>query len=155
MFTFLPDLVNGLRLKPSKYSIVNPQPVHRRTRSINRPQQSKEVGSNPDQMIFNWYFNLETLRVLSWFYVFQNYGEETVSYVLDINNRQHVLHLQRNRYTQSLVTDVCKDLVNASDEISHVFYFLFLSETFYTQTLFSIHVQTPLVTTRCHILNQM
>ncbi|XP_070783393.1 disintegrin and metalloproteinase domain-containing protein 9 [Enoplosus armatus] len=62
------DIFKGLKLNLSKYSIVNPQAIHRWTRSINAPPQSKE-----------------------------KYGEEALSYALNINNRKHVLHLQKNR----------------------------------------------------------
>ncbi|XP_047464293.1 disintegrin and metalloproteinase domain-containing protein 9 [Mugil cephalus] len=62
------DLFSGHTSKPSKYSIVNPQVVHRWTRSINRPAQSKEEN-----------------------------GDETVSYALNINNKRHILHLKKNR----------------------------------------------------------
>ncbi|XP_031699270.1 disintegrin and metalloproteinase domain-containing protein 9 [Anarrhichthys ocellatus] len=62
------DSFNGLKLKLSKYSIVNPQVVHRWKRSINRPPQSKD-----------------------------KHGEETISYSVNINNRKHLLHLKRNR----------------------------------------------------------
>ncbi|XP_044033961.1 disintegrin and metalloproteinase domain-containing protein 9 isoform X2 [Siniperca chuatsi] len=62
------DIFNELTLKLSKYSIVNPQVIDRQTRSINRPPQSKE-----------------------------KYGEETISFALNINNRKHLLHLQKNR----------------------------------------------------------
>ncbi|XP_071319588.1 disintegrin and metalloproteinase domain-containing protein 9 isoform X2 [Trachinotus anak] len=61
------DIFNGLTSKLSKYSIVNPQVIHRWTRSVNRPPQSKE------------------------------YEEETISYALNINNRKHLLHLKANR----------------------------------------------------------
>ncbi|XP_041829179.1 disintegrin and metalloproteinase domain-containing protein 9 [Melanotaenia boesemani] len=54
--------------KLPKYSIVKPQVIHRWTRGINRQQQSKE-----------------------------NYGDETLSYALNINNRSHFLHLKKNR----------------------------------------------------------
>ncbi|XP_023269129.1 disintegrin and metalloproteinase domain-containing protein 9-like isoform X1 [Seriola lalandi dorsalis] len=59
---------NGLTSKLSKYSIVNPQVIHRRTRSVNRAPQSKE-----------------------------KYGDETISYALNINNRKHLLHLKANK----------------------------------------------------------
>ncbi|XP_037319459.2 disintegrin and metalloproteinase domain-containing protein 9 [Pungitius pungitius] len=62
------DIFNGLTLKVSKYSVVNPQLVDRLKRSINRTTQSKE-----------------------------NYGEETISYSVNINNRKHLLHLKKNR----------------------------------------------------------
>ncbi|XP_040885558.1 disintegrin and metalloproteinase domain-containing protein 9 [Toxotes jaculatrix] len=62
------DILNGFTSKLSKYSIVNPQVIHRWTRSVNRPPQSKE-----------------------------DFGEDTISYVLNINNRKHLLHLKRNR----------------------------------------------------------
>ncbi|XP_038591463.1 disintegrin and metalloproteinase domain-containing protein 9 [Micropterus salmoides] len=54
--------------KPFKYTIVNPQAIHRWTRSIIRPPQSEE-----------------------------KYGEEMLTYSLKINNRTHLLHLQKNR----------------------------------------------------------
>ncbi|XP_039643439.1 disintegrin and metalloproteinase domain-containing protein 9 [Perca fluviatilis] len=62
------DIFNGLPLQLSKYSIVNPQVIHRYTRSINKPSQSQE-----------------------------KYGEETISYAVNINNRKHLLHLKKNR----------------------------------------------------------
>ncbi|XP_069547369.1 disintegrin and metalloproteinase domain-containing protein 9 [Brachyistius frenatus] len=62
------DVFNGRSSKLSKYSIVNPQVIHRWTRSINRSPQSRE-----------------------------KYGDETISYALNINNRKHVLHLKKNR----------------------------------------------------------
>lgn len=60
------DIYNGLPLKLSKYSIVNPVVIHRRTRSINEQSEEK-------------------------------YGEERITYSLNINNRKHHLHLQKNR----------------------------------------------------------
>ncbi|KAI3365175.1 hypothetical protein L3Q82_010270, partial [Scortum barcoo] len=69
VFPSLLDLFERLTSKPSKYSIVNPQLVHRRARSINnRAQQSQE-----------------------------KHEEETLSYELHINDRKHILHLQKNR----------------------------------------------------------
>ncbi|XP_040032303.2 disintegrin and metalloproteinase domain-containing protein 9 [Gasterosteus aculeatus] len=62
------DIFNGLTLKASKYSIVNPQVVDRLKRNINRPTQSEE-----------------------------KYGKETISYSVNINNRKHLLHLKKNR----------------------------------------------------------
>ncbi|XP_051273762.1 disintegrin and metalloproteinase domain-containing protein 9 [Dicentrarchus labrax] len=62
------DIYNGLTSQLSKYSIVNPQVIHRWTRSLNRTRQSKE-----------------------------KYGEDTISYALNINNTKHILHLQKNR----------------------------------------------------------
>ncbi|XP_028286678.1 disintegrin and metalloproteinase domain-containing protein 9 [Parambassis ranga] len=62
------DFLNGLSSKPSKYSIVTPRVVQRLTRSINSPAQPKE-----------------------------RYRGETVSYALIINNREHTLHLKKNR----------------------------------------------------------
>ncbi|KAM8837490.1 disintegrin and metalloproteinase domain-containing protein 9 isoform 2-T2 [Spinachia spinachia] len=62
------DIFNGLTLKVSKYSIVTPQVVDRLKRSIEIPTQSKE-----------------------------NYGDETISYSVNINNREHLLHLKKNR----------------------------------------------------------
>uniref|UniRef100_UPI0037E7FB42 disintegrin and metalloproteinase domain-containing protein 9 n=1 Tax=Semicossyphus pulcher TaxID=241346 RepID=UPI0037E7FB42 len=62
------DRVDGLKLHPSKYSIVNPQVIRRWTRSINRPTQSKERNE-----------------------------DEKVSYALNINNKKHLIHLQKNR----------------------------------------------------------
>ncbi|KAM9424684.1 disintegrin and metalloproteinase domain-containing protein 9 isoform 2-T2 [Pholidichthys leucotaenia] len=59
---------NEFKSKLSKYSIVTPQVIHRSTRSINRPLQSKE-----------------------------KYEDETLSYTLQINNRKHTLHLKQNR----------------------------------------------------------
>ncbi|XP_070708009.1 disintegrin and metalloproteinase domain-containing protein 9 [Pempheris klunzingeri] len=61
------DIFNGLTLKLSKSSIVNPQVIHRWRRSLNRPSGNEK------------------------------YGEETISYALNINNRKHLLHLQKNR----------------------------------------------------------
>ncbi|XP_076743695.1 disintegrin and metalloproteinase domain-containing protein 9-like [Maylandia zebra] len=52
----------------SKYSIVNPQMIHRWSRSINSPRHSKE-----------------------------KYGDETLSYAVTIDNKKHVLHLKKNR----------------------------------------------------------
>uniref|UniRef100_A0A8D0CQZ7 ADAM metallopeptidase domain 9b n=1 Tax=Sander lucioperca TaxID=283035 RepID=A0A8D0CQZ7_SANLU len=40
---------------------------------------------------------MTTSRMLSCFYPFQKYGEETISYALNINNRKHLLHLKKNR----------------------------------------------------------
>lgn len=63
VFTFLPVIFNGLKV--SKYSIVNPQVIHRWRRSLNRPPQSKEVGKHPWlNDLFNWYCNTTTLRML-------------------------------------------------------------------------------------------
>ncbi|KAK5850999.1 hypothetical protein PBY51_001827 [Eleginops maclovinus] len=62
------DILNGLSLKLSKYSIVNPQVIHRWTRSIGKTQQSQEKKE-----------------------------DETISYALNINNRKHLLHLKKNR----------------------------------------------------------
>ncbi|XP_059180815.1 disintegrin and metalloproteinase domain-containing protein 9 [Centropristis striata] len=62
------EIIDGFTSKLSKYSIVNPQLVHRWTRSINKPPQSQE-----------------------------KYVEETVSYAITINNRKHLLHLKKNR----------------------------------------------------------
>ncbi|XP_068439887.1 disintegrin and metalloproteinase domain-containing protein 9 [Clinocottus analis] len=62
------DIFNGLTLKLSKYSIVNPQVVHRWKRNINGPPQSKN-----------------------------KHREETVLYAININNRKHLLHLKQNR----------------------------------------------------------
>lgn len=61
------DVSHGLSFKLSKYSIVNPQVVHRWTRSTDR--QSEENHGD----------------------------EESISYALNINNTKHVLHLQKNR----------------------------------------------------------
>ncbi|XP_008288652.1 disintegrin and metalloproteinase domain-containing protein 9 isoform X2 [Stegastes partitus] len=61
------DIFNGFASKLSKYSVVNPQLIHRHTRSINSPPQSDEQE------------------------------DETVLYALNFNNRKHVLHLKRNR----------------------------------------------------------
>ncbi|KAJ4940155.1 hypothetical protein JOQ06_026464 [Pogonophryne albipinna] len=52
----------------SKYSIVNPQVIQRWTRSISKPKQSQEKN-----------------------------GDEAISYALNINNRNHLLHLKKNR----------------------------------------------------------
>lgn len=60
------DIFHARTLNLSKYSIVNPQAIHRLRRSINRQSGAK-------------------------------YGKDTISYALIINNRQHLLHLQRNR----------------------------------------------------------
>ncbi|CAJ1080263.1 disintegrin and metalloproteinase domain-containing protein 9 [Xyrichtys novacula] len=62
------DIFHGPNSHPSKYSIVNPQLIQRWKRSINRAAQSKE-----------------------------NEEEETLSYALNINDRKHLLHLQKNR----------------------------------------------------------
>lgn len=62
------DISQELPLQSSKYSIVNPQLIRRWSRSINRPTQSTEKD-----------------------------GEETLSYSLYINDRKHLLHLQKNR----------------------------------------------------------
>ncbi|MEQ2216920.1 hypothetical protein XENOCAPTIV_025490, partial [Xenoophorus captivus] len=68
---------NGFTSKLSKYSIVKPQVINNRwTRSINRTSQTKET-----------------------------YGEKA-SYTLKINNREHILHLQKNRYKLITVTDI-------------------------------------------------
>ncbi|XP_047232371.1 disintegrin and metalloproteinase domain-containing protein 9 isoform X2 [Girardinichthys multiradiatus] len=59
---------NGFTSKLSKYSIVKPQVINNKwTRSIHRTSQTKET-----------------------------YGEKA-SYTLKINNREHILHLQKNR----------------------------------------------------------
>ncbi|KAM6964691.1 disintegrin and metalloproteinase domain-containing protein 9 [Tautogolabrus adspersus] len=62
------DIFNELPLQHSKYSIVNPQLIRRWTRSINTETQSRG-----------------------------NDGDENISYALNINNRKHLLHLQKNR----------------------------------------------------------
>uniref|UniRef100_A0A3P8TZW8 ADAM metallopeptidase domain 9b n=1 Tax=Amphiprion percula TaxID=161767 RepID=A0A3P8TZW8_AMPPE len=62
------DVFNGITSKLSKYSIVNPQVIHRSTRSIHSTAQSEEKQR-----------------------------DETISYALNINNKKHVLHLKRNR----------------------------------------------------------
>ncbi|XP_053197546.1 disintegrin and metalloproteinase domain-containing protein 9 isoform X2 [Scomber japonicus] len=62
------DVFNGHTLKLSKYSIVQPQVIHRWARSINRQAQAKEI-----------------------------YDEERISYALIIKNRKHLLHLKKNR----------------------------------------------------------
>uniref|UniRef100_A0AAQ5Z857 ADAM metallopeptidase domain 9 n=1 Tax=Amphiprion ocellaris TaxID=80972 RepID=A0AAQ5Z857_AMPOC len=41
--SFLPDVFNGITSKLSKYSIVNPQVIHRSTRSIHSTAQSEEL----------------------------------------------------------------------------------------------------------------
>ncbi|XP_032357301.1 disintegrin and metalloproteinase domain-containing protein 9 [Etheostoma spectabile] len=61
------DIFNGLPSQLSRYSIVNPQVIHRGTRSINRSQSQ------------------------------ENYGEETISYAFNINNIKHLIHLKKNR----------------------------------------------------------
>uniref|UniRef100_A0A8C2X1C3 ADAM metallopeptidase domain 9b n=1 Tax=Cyclopterus lumpus TaxID=8103 RepID=A0A8C2X1C3_CYCLU len=61
------DSFNGLTLKLSKYSIVNPRVVQRWKRNIRSPQSKDK------------------------------HGEETVSYAVNINNRKHLLHLKKNR----------------------------------------------------------
>ncbi|XP_073345808.1 disintegrin and metalloproteinase domain-containing protein 9 [Pagrus major] len=61
------DVSHGLSFKLSKYSIVNPQVVHRWTRSTDRQSEEKHGD------------------------------EESISYALNINNAKHVLHLQKNR----------------------------------------------------------
>lgn len=62
------DVFNGIISKLSKYSIVNPQVIHRSTRSIHSTEQSEE-----------------------------KHRDETISYALNINNKKHVIHLKRNR----------------------------------------------------------
>ncbi|XP_026207138.1 znMc_adamalysin_II_like and ADAM_CR domain-containing protein [Anabas testudineus] len=62
------DIYSEFTSKLSGYSIVNPQVIHRWTRNINRPTQSRE-----------------------------NYEEETISYAINIENRKHILHLKKNR----------------------------------------------------------
>lgn len=61
------DVFDGFSSRPSKYSIVNPQVIHRWSRSINRSQFKDE---NED---------------------------ETISYSVNINNKKHHLHLKKNR----------------------------------------------------------
>ncbi|TMS22154.1 Disintegrin and metalloproteinase domain-containing protein 9 [Larimichthys crocea] len=60
------DNFNGFALKLPKYSIVNPQAIHRWTRSINN--QSKQKSE-----------------------------EDMITYALNIDNRKHFLHLQKNK----------------------------------------------------------
>lgn len=62
------DAFQGFTSKLSKYSIVNPQVIHRGSRSINRQHHLKD-----------------------------KYGDETVSYAVNINNQKHVIHLKKNR----------------------------------------------------------
>nr|XP_019938468.1 PREDICTED: disintegrin and metalloproteinase domain-containing protein 9-like [Paralichthys olivaceus] len=62
------DLSSELISQLAKYSIVNPQVIHRWSRSINRPPQPEEKD-----------------------------GGERISYALSINNTQHLLHLKSNR----------------------------------------------------------
>uniref|UniRef100_A0A3P8NNE9 ADAM metallopeptidase domain 9 n=1 Tax=Astatotilapia calliptera TaxID=8154 RepID=A0A3P8NNE9_ASTCA len=62
------DAFQGFTSKLSKYSIVNPQAIHRGSRSINRQHHLKD-----------------------------KYGDETVSYAVNINNQKHVIHLKKNR----------------------------------------------------------
>ncbi|XP_035763694.1 disintegrin and metalloproteinase domain-containing protein 9-like [Neolamprologus brichardi] len=62
------DAFQGFTSKLSKYSIVNPQVIHRGSRSINRQHHLKD-----------------------------KYGDETVSYAVNINNQKHVIHLRKNR----------------------------------------------------------
>ncbi|XP_026171510.1 disintegrin and metalloproteinase domain-containing protein 9 isoform X2 [Mastacembelus armatus] len=71
--------------KLSKYSIVNPQPIHRWPRSINRLSPSKE-----------------------------NNGEETISYLLKINNKEHAIHLKKNR--DFLHPKFVEDLLNKTSD---------------------------------------
>ncbi|XP_034426955.1 disintegrin and metalloproteinase domain-containing protein 9 [Hippoglossus hippoglossus] len=61
------DLSSELTSKLAKYSIVNPQVIHRRSRSLNRPQPEEKDR------------------------------EERISYALSINNTRHLLHLKANR----------------------------------------------------------
>ncbi|XP_071763900.1 disintegrin and metalloproteinase domain-containing protein 9 [Centroberyx gerrardi] len=61
-------IFNGFTSKLSKFSVVNPQVIHRWSRSVNRPPESEEKDE-----------------------------KETISYALNINNRKHFLHLKRNR----------------------------------------------------------
>ncbi|XP_035763695.1 disintegrin and metalloproteinase domain-containing protein 9-like [Neolamprologus brichardi] len=67
------DVFHGL----SKYSIVNPQMIHRWSKSINSPRHSKE-----------------------------KYGDETLSYAVTIDNKKHILsekaHSEQTSYTQIL-----------------------------------------------------
>ncbi|XP_053269653.1 disintegrin and metalloproteinase domain-containing protein 9 [Pleuronectes platessa] len=62
------DLSSELTSKLAKYSIVNPQVIHRRSRSLNRPPQPEEKD-----------------------------GDERITYALSINNTRHLLHLKANR----------------------------------------------------------
>lgn len=50
VFTCPADILNGIRSKLSTYSIVNPQVIHRWTRSTDK--HLKEVGDNSDQTLF-------------------------------------------------------------------------------------------------------
>ncbi|KAM9336916.1 disintegrin and metalloproteinase domain-containing protein 9 [Symphorus nematophorus] len=59
-------IFNEFKSKLSKYSVVNPQVIHRWARSINRTSEQK-------------------------------HGDEKISYALTINNRKHLIHLQKNR----------------------------------------------------------
>ncbi|KAM4524139.1 disintegrin and metalloproteinase domain-containing protein 9 [Odontesthes bonariensis] len=60
--------LNDFTSRLSTYSIVKPQVIHRWSRSVNRPRQSKE-----------------------------KYSDDSLWYAVDINNRKHLMHLKKNR----------------------------------------------------------
>lgn len=62
--SFTKDVSNGLLSKLSKYSIVQPQKIHRRTRSINKDKREQ--------------------------------ADDLISYLIEINQKKHRLHLERN-----------------------------------------------------------
>uniref|UniRef100_A0A3Q4BFY2 Peptidase M12B domain-containing protein n=1 Tax=Mola mola TaxID=94237 RepID=A0A3Q4BFY2_MOLML len=91
--TSFPGIFTELDIKLSEYSIVHPKPIHRWKRNIN--SQSKHL--------------------LSCVYPNQKYGEDIRSYALNINNRTHYIHLQKNSICYALL--LCRGVILLQNEI--------------------------------------